>query len=591
MEKSTSREILEVDTSGVVNAPDVNEGIEEIMVVRESTPPESSLDLIPSENDHKMKVPFPANNNQNNSKPLNSAIATTRTTTPPPTAAAYEPKSVLELRGSPSPVAAEKPGSNIINTGPVCDDPLQLEDDVLINQHLDDWDSLMRELGLHDDSKPFPQTHSDHQTTTHQITQTDQYSIIPDFPPVNSFDSTQFVPGDFGLISDIPLTHNPNSFNSFEALSGDHLNNSNNWNVGFDYVDELIRLAECFETNSVQLGHVILARLNQRLRSPTGKPLQRAAFYFKEALQSLLTGSTRATRASSSEIIQTIKAQKTFSSISPIPMFSSFTANQAVLEAMEGSMHVHVIDFDIGLGGHWASFMKDVADKADSHKSAPAVLRISAIVPEEYGLESGLIRENLTQFARELNIRFDIEFILIRSFEYLSFKAMKFRDGEKIAVLLSPAIFRHVGTGFLNDLRRISPHVVVHVDIEGQMGFGTSSYRQIVIDGLEFYSTLMESLEAANFNGGGEWMRRIETFVLYPKIVEAVEAAGRRGAVWREALVAAGLRQVGLSQFSEFQAECLLRRVQVRGFHVVKRQAEMLLCWHDRPLVATSAWR
>ncbi|XP_057809542.1 scarecrow-like protein 15 [Salvia miltiorrhiza] len=446
-----------------------------------------------------MKVPFPAKR---------AAAEASRP---------YEPKSVLELRGSPSPVGEQK----IIS---------ELEDHVLISPQLDEWDSLMRDLGLHDDPNP-----------------------------------------DFGLLSDIPPQ------NPIADL------------VGSDYVDDLIRLAECFETNSLQLAHLILARLNQRLRSASGKPLQRAAFYLKEALQSLLTGSTPPMHQPQ-EIIHTIKAHKTFSSISPIPMFSSFTANQALLDALHGSMLLHVIDFDIALGGHWASFLRDLSDNPDARNPA---LRISALVPEDYAAESTLIRDNLTHFARELNISFEIDFVLIRTFEYLSFKSIKFVQGEKLAVLLSPAIFRHVGTAFLNDLRRLSPHVVVHVDAEGQMGFGTTSYRQAVIDGLEFYSTLLESLEAANFNGAGagDWMRKIETFVLYPKILEGVEAAGRRGTAWREALVAAGMRQVGLSQFAEFQAECLLRRVQVRGFHVVKRQAEMMLCWHDRPLVATSAWR
>lgn len=37
----------------------------------------------------------------------------------------------------------------------------------------------------------------------------------------------------------------------------------------FDFRDELIRLADCFETQSFQLAQVILARLNQLLRSPT----------------------------------------------------------------------------------------------------------------------------------------------------------------------------------------------------------------------------------------------------------------------------------------------------------------------------------
>ncbi|XP_075475922.1 scarecrow-like protein 15 [Primulina tabacum] len=534
-----------------------------------------------------MKVPFAAND-QNNSKSFERNVNRNPATGCSP----YEPKSVLELRGSPSPVTDQKPttNSNTDNNivGSVCGhDSLQLEDQdhVLVNQNLEDWDSLMRELGLHDDSTaPVSKPIINSQFENTQINQ-DQYSTLSEFSNVSTFDSTQFVPADFGLLSDVS-TYTTASLNQ---PAGDF--NSCNWNVGFDYIDELIRLAECFETNSLQLGHVILARLNQRLRSPVGKPLQRAAFYFKEAFQSLLTGSNPITRpASSSEIIQTIKAQNIFASISPITMFSSFTANQAMLDALEGSIRVHVIDFDIGLGGHWASFMRELAEKADSRKGGLPILRISALIPDDCAMESRLTRENLAQFARELDIRFEIEFVLIRTFEYLSFKSIKFMDGEKVAVLLSPAIFRHVGSGFLNDLRQVSPQVVVHVDVEGPMGFRSSSYRQTVIDGLEFYSTLLESLEAANFDGGGDYMQRIETYVLFPRILEDAGSAGRSVTPLREALVAAGLRQVRLSQFAEFQAEFLLRKVEVRGFHVAKRQAEMLLCWHDRPLVATSAW-
>ncbi|KAF3533820.1 hypothetical protein DY000_02036413 [Brassica cretica] len=60
---------------------------------------------------------------------------------------------------------------------------------------------------------------------------------------------------------------------------------------------------------------------------------------------------------------------------------------------------------------------------------------------------------------------------------------------------------------------------------------------------------------------------------------------------WREAFCGAGMRSIQLSQFAIFQAECLLEKAQVRGFHVAKRQEELVLCWHGRALVATSAWR
>ncbi|XP_055806086.1 scarecrow-like protein 15 [Solanum dulcamara] len=541
-----------------------------------------------------MKVPFSTNDNVS-SKPLVNNNNNLRNVTFPAATngpnLCYEPKSVLELRRSPSPIVEKQ----IITTNPDLsslsgvEDPLQLGDHVLSN--FEDWDSLMRELGLHDDSASLSKTNP--QLSLNQSDSLTQFHNLSDF----SADSTQFANPDFSFSEttfpqQFPAVNQGSFINALD-LSGDI---HQNWNVGFDYVDELIRFAECFETNAFQLAHVILARLNQRLRSAAGKPLQRAAFYFKEALQAQLAGSTRQTRpSSSSDVIQTIKSYKIFSNISPIPMFSSFTANQAVLEAVDGSMLVHVIDFDIGLGGHWASFMKELADKAERRKANSPVLRITALVPEEYAVESRLIRENLTQFARELNIGFEIDFVLIRTFELLSFKAIKFMDGEKTAVLLSPAIFRRVGSGFVNDLRRISPNVVVHVDSEGLMGYGAMSFRQTVIDGLEFYSTLLESLEAANIGGGncGDWMRKIENFVLFPKIVDTVGAVGRRGGggSWKDAMVAAGFRPMGLSQFADFQADCLLGRVQVRGFHVVKRQAEMLLCWHDRALVATSAWR
>ncbi|XP_059645508.1 scarecrow-like protein 15 [Cornus florida] len=509
-----------------------------------------------------MKVPFttPKNHQASHPKPL-YRNNTVRSTTAP-----YEPKSVLDLRRSPSPVA-DKPAGN--SDFPVLSDALLQSDDptLIWVDHLlnnsEDWNSLVRELGLHDDSTVPLLTHSD-----------SQFPILPEFP---------IPPSDFAF-SD--TYSNPSlSLNSNSVVP------NNNINIEFDIVDELIRVADCFESNELQLAQVILARLNQQLQSPIGKPLLRAAFYFKEALQSLLTQSNRPTRfRSSSEIVQTIKAYKTFSNISPIVMISNFTANQAILEAVDGSRLIHVIDFEIGLGGHWASFMKEIADRTDSQKPNPRILRITAVVSEEYENESRLIRENLSQFARELKIGFEIDFLLIRTFEFLSFKSIKFMAGEKTAVLLSPSIFRHIGAGFLTDLRRISPNVVVYVDGEGCIDGGTSLFRGRVINGLEFYSTVLESLEAAS-GGCGDWIRGIERFLLRPKIFEVVEAAGRRAPPWREAFGGSGMKAVALSLFADFQAECLLRKVQVKGFHVVKRQAEMVLCWHDRAMVATSAWK
>lgn len=276
-------------------------------------------------------------------------------------------------------------------------------------------------------------------------------------------------------------------------------------------------------------------------------------------------------------------------------MFSHFTTNQALLEALNGSSFIHIVDFDIGFGGQYASFMKEIAEKAESRKMIPPVLRITAVVPEEFAIESRLIRENLCQFAQDLKIRFHIDLVPLRTFETLSFKSVKFMEGEKAAILLTPAIFRRLGSinsigSFLSDVRRVSPCVVVFVDGEGWSDSGAASFKRNLVDSLEFYAMMLESLDAAV--AGGDWVRRIETFVFRPKILAAVEGAGRMAAPpWREVFHGAGMRPVALSQFADFQAECLLGKVQVQGFQVGKRHAELVLCWHERPLVATSAWR
>ncbi|KAF9682303.1 hypothetical protein SADUNF_Sadunf05G0094800 [Salix dunnii] len=501
----------------------------------------------------------------------------------------HEPTSVLDLSRSPSPARAGKTAS--------ATDPLEWEDHVL--QTLD-WDSIMRELDFHDDSAPaliknFPQFGP---CSEPQI----QIHTLPEFTASQQIDATQPFHSEF---NDMYINSIPAHYLTSLDLSHSFHNNTGNWNAGFDFIQELIKAADCFDSNELQLAQVILERLNHRLQSPKGKPLQRAAFFFKEALQSLLTtGFTRPQTnpvvPSWSNTVQTIRAYKAFFSISPIPMFTDFTTSQAILDSLNGdSVFLHVIDFDIGFGCHYASLMRELVDKADScNKLTTPLLRITAVVTEDTVFETKLIKERLSQFAHELKIRFHIEFVLFLTFEMLSFKAIKFFEGEKIAVLLSPTILRHLGstnnvTMFVNDFRRVSPSVVIFVDSEGWTESGTGlSFRRNFVNCLGFYSMMFESLDAAVVTAGGDWARKIEMCLLKPKILAAVEGCGRRIlSPWREVFAAAGVRPVQLSQFADFQAESLLGKVQVSGFDVAKRRAELVLCWRNRPLIATSAWK
>ncbi|XP_030462685.2 scarecrow-like protein 15 [Syzygium oleosum] len=538
------------------------------------------------------------------SQPQTTAAAAAAQSLKPASAAAppplcYEPTSVLDLR---SPASDKHPEVSALTGGGGGgggggdgeDGSAALHWDEHVLQTLD-WDSIMRDLGLHDDSVP-PFKANPH------VCPSDAFPPPP--PPPQHQQQQQhhhhhhleppghFLPHDFALSDAYP--------NPLDSCA----DSPAGWNGGLgpDFFGELIQAAECFDSSELQLAQMILARLNQRLRSPAGKPLQRAAFYFKEAFQSLLllqSGSNRAPARLSSwpDIVQTIRAYKAFSGNSPISMFTQFTAIQALLESFDGSMLFHVVDFDIGFGGHYASFMKEIAERADSCKVQPPIVRITAVVPEEFAIETKLIRDNLSQYAHELKLRCDVEFVLVRTFEMLSFKSIRFVDGESLAVHLSPAILHRLGPAsnvarFLGDVRRLNPSIVVFVDTEPWADAAPpASFKRSFLGCFEHYATVFESVDAAT--GGGDWARKIEAYLLRPRIAAAVEAAAARRAAppWREAFHGAGMRAVRLSQFADYQAECLLGKVQVRGFRVAKRQAELVLCWHDRALVATSAWR
>ncbi|PWZ13956.1 Scarecrow-like protein 6 [Zea mays] len=124
-------------------------------------------------------------------------------------------------------------------------------------------------------------------------------------------------------------------------------------------LDELAAAAKAAEVGNSIGGREILARLNQQL-PPIGKPFLRSASYLKEALLLALTDGHQGSTHLSSPLDVALKlgAYKSFSDLSPVLQFANFTATQALLDeiASTTSSCIHIIDFDLGVGGQWASF-------------------------------------------------------------------------------------------------------------------------------------------------------------------------------------------------------------------------------------------
>ncbi|KAL0924789.1 hypothetical protein M5K25_005647 [Dendrobium thyrsiflorum] len=355
------------------------------------------------------------------------------------------------------------------------------------------------------------------------------------------------------------------------------------------HLDLLLRAAHAVEIGDLNSSLSILARLNFLLPCSTGSPLHRAAFHFKDALLSLLPIPDRPIPEpplSAIELVLRIAAHKAFSDLSPIPQFTSFTANQTLLESVDAAPSLHLIDFDLGLGGQWSSFAHDLAARSRAARLPPPPLRITAVVSEETA-ETALAADNLRDFARGIGLRLTVEFVRLSALA-----GVRLAPGEAVAVVLTPTIFRLIGVSVLRFVRRVAARVVLVVDGEGYCG-SVGSFRRRFAGGLEYYAATMEVVEAcaAAAGAGEEAVRRIERALFRPRIFAAVAAAAAAVGDWREVMASAGMVAAELSEFTESQAEWLLRRAPVEGFHVARREGALVLSWKGRELSATSAWR
>ncbi|KAJ0265267.1 Scarecrow-like protein 6 [Hirschfeldia incana] len=355
--------------------------------------------------------------------------------------------------------------------------------------------------------------------------------------------------------------------------------------------EQLFKVAEVIESGGdTCLAQGILARLNQQLSSPVGKPFERAAFYFIEALHnSLLHNNNNATQQPLNpySLIFKISAYKSFSEISPVLQFANFTSNQALLESFHGSNRLHIIDFDIGFGGQWASLMQELVLRDNS---PPLSLKITVFAShdDQHHLELGFTQDNLKHFASEINISLDIQVLSLDLLLSGSLSWPPSSEKEAVAVNLSPSSLP--SPLVLRFVKHLSPTIIVCSDRGCERT--DLPFPQHLLHSLQSHAALLESLDAVN--ASLDAMQKIERFLVQPEIEKLVGSrrqVERPMMTWQAMFMQMGFSPVAHSNFTESQAECLVQRTPVRGFHVEKKHNSLLLCWQRRELVGVSAWR
>ncbi|KAL1822606.1 hypothetical protein ACET3Z_009384 [Daucus carota] len=274
----------------------------------------------------------------------------------------------------------------------------------------------------------------------------------------------------------------------------------------------------------------------------------------------------------------------------PYLKFAHFTSNQAILEAFDGQPCVHVIDFNLMQGLQWPALIQALALRPNG----PPSLRITGIGPASLDghdplRETGL---RLAQLARSVNVRFAFRGVAASNIDDVKLWMLQVDPKEAVAVNCIMQLHKLLDDpsridSVLKLIHSLDPKIVTLVEQDTNQN--QPDFSDKFREALDYYSTMFDSLEACK--GPQKWLAEI---YIQREICSVVCCAEMHEplAQWRERMSRNGFTSVCLGANAYKQANMLLTVFSAQGgYSVDESEGCLKLGWHNRPLIAASAWR
>nr|AYH92448.1 DELLA transcription factor 4 [Salvia miltiorrhiza] len=369
---------------------------------------------------------------------------------------------------------------------------------------------------------------------------------------------------------------------------------------GIRLVHTLMACAEAVQQENFKLAEALVKNIGFLAVSQAGA-MRKVATYFAEALARRIYKLYPANQQDSAfnDLLQ-----MHFYETCPYLKFAHFTANQAILEAFAGKSRVHVIDFSMKQGMQWPALLQALALRP----GGPPSFRLTGIGPPSHD-ETDHLQEvgwRLAQLAESINVEFEYRGFVASSLADLDAAMFDIREGETVAVnsifelhqlLARPGAIEKV----LQVVSGLKPEILTVVEQEAN--HNGAMFMDRFTESLHYYSTLFDSLESCG-GGGGEEAVSVQDKVMSEVYLgrqicnvvacEGVDRVERHEtlAQWKTRFGSAGFEPVHLGSNAYKQASMLLALFAGGdGYRVDENNGCLMLGWHTRPLIATSAWK
>ncbi|XP_050386033.1 protein NODULATION SIGNALING PATHWAY 2-like [Argentina anserina] len=360
--------------------------------------------------------------------------------------------------------------------------------------------------------------------------------------------------------------------------------------------------AEAVEAENWVLASNIIAKLNTLLLNLLGSEngdnsFNKLAMFFSQGLHYKTCNSPEFPHEQAvSRSADTMSSFQMLQELSPYVKFAHFTANQAILEATQQDVIIHVIDFEIMEGSQWPSLMVDLAMRKGSRCAS---LRVTAItVDQQSAALAQQTGRRLKEFSETINLSFVFDQIMMAREEDLT-KIEVAADSViancMVHQLHMPNRSISLVKTFLGGMRKLSPKLIVLVQ-EELFNFSkmpSMFFVEFFTEALHHYNSLCDSL-VASFSGEYKTgLKQIEKEVLGVKILESVRqfpCEKEERMLWEECFASLkGFKSIPLSSCNVSQSKYLVSLFS-RGYWVQHEKGRLSLCWKSRPLTTASVW-
>ena len=369
--------------------------------------------------------------------------------------------------------------------------------------------------------------------------------------------------------------------------------------AGVRLVHTLLACPEAVQQENLKLADALVKHVGILAASQAGA-MRKVASYFAQALARRIYGifPEETLDSSFSDVLH-----MHFYESCPYLKFAHFTANQAILEAFATAGRVHVIDFGLRQGMQWPALMQALALRP----GGPPTFRLTGIGPPQPDNTDALqqVGWKLAQLAQNIGVQFEFRGFVCNSLADLDPKMLEIRPGEAVAVNSVFELHRMLARPgsvdkVLDTVKKIKPKIVTIVEQEAN--HNGPGFLDRFTEALHYYSSLFDSLEGSSSSTGlGSPNQDLLMSELYlgRQICNVVanEGADRVErhetlSQWRGRLDSAGFDPVHLGSNAFKQASMLLALFAGGdGYRVEENNGCLMLGWHTRPLIATSAWK